>query len=85
MKILLPLWKYAADNQIPIMTHCIGGTIFYRGRKKDEWNEHPVFQQSIGEQRYEPLLLDAMQNEKIYFELYASIELTSVCWKKNIA
>lgn len=44
---LLPLWKYAADNNIPIMTHCIRGTIFYRGRKKDEWNRHPVFKQAM--------------------------------------
>ena len=44
---LLPLWKYAADNQIPVLTHCIRGTIFYRGPKKREWNEHPVFQQAM--------------------------------------
>lgn len=44
---LLPLWKYAADNNIPIMTHCIKGTIFYRGRKKDLWNKHPVFKQAM--------------------------------------
>ena len=44
---LLPLWKYAADNQIPVMTHCIKGVIFYRGIKKQEWNEHPVFQQAM--------------------------------------
>ncbi|PWV56195.1 amidohydrolase family protein [Chitinophaga sp. S165] len=45
---LLPLWKYAADNNIPILTHCIRGTIFYRGRKKTEWYEHPVFEQAMG-------------------------------------
>ncbi len=45
---LLPLWKYAADNNIPILTHCIRGTIFYRGEKKDKWNKHPVFQQAMG-------------------------------------
>ena len=28
---LLPIWRYAAENQIPIMAHCIMGTIYYRG------------------------------------------------------
>jgi predicted TIM-barrel fold metal-dependent hydrolase len=50
---LLLLWKYAADNNIPIMTHCIRGTIFYRGKKKNEWNEHPVFEQAYSKQPIE--------------------------------
>lgn len=41
---LLPLWAYAADNRIPIMTHCVKGTIFYRGYKKPEWSRHPLFE-----------------------------------------
>ncbi len=45
---LLPLWKYAADHGLPIMTHCIRGVIFYRGRKKPEWDFHPVFRQYMG-------------------------------------
>lgn len=44
---LLPLYKYSADNDIPVLTHCIKGTIFYRGLKKDDWNKHPVFQQAM--------------------------------------
>lgn len=44
---LLPLWKYAADNNIPVLTHCIKGVIFYRGIKKHSWNAHPVFKQSM--------------------------------------
>src|SRR6185436_827568 len=44
---LLPLWKYAADHQIPILTHCIRGTIFYRGSKKTEWDYHPVYKQAM--------------------------------------
>lgn len=39
---LLPLWKYAADNNLPIMTHCIRGTIFFRGNKRKEWYYHPI-------------------------------------------
>jgi hypothetical protein len=41
--LLLPLWKYAADNELPIMTHCIRGTIFYRGKKDTAWDQHPIF------------------------------------------
>ena len=61
---LLPLWKYAADNEIPIMTHCIKGTIFYRGKKKKEWDEHPVFKEYINFERKElgPLLLPEHKN-----------------------
>jgi predicted TIM-barrel fold metal-dependent hydrolase len=67
---LLPLWKYAADNGIPIMTHCIRGVIYYRGRKKKEWDFHPVFEQAMGKDKndesedndgYEPLLLPQMK------------------------
>lgn len=60
---LLPLWLYASQKQIPIMTHCIRGTIFYRGWKKSDWNRHPVFEQSIpGGGGYEPLLLPELAN-----------------------
>jgi hypothetical protein len=47
---LLPLWKYAVQQNLPIITHCIRGTIFYRGNKKKEWDEHPIFKQSMGKQ-----------------------------------
>lgn len=59
---LLPLWKYAADHEIPIMTHCIRGTIFYRGSKKKEWNYHPVFKEVIEEKDYRELLLPQTKN-----------------------
>lgn len=59
---LLPLWKYAADNELPIMTHCIKGTIFFRGDKKKEWDKHPVFEQATGEEKYKPLLLLETKN-----------------------
>ncbi|PSL26397.1 amidohydrolase family protein [Chitinophaga ginsengisoli] len=48
---LLPLWKYAADNNIPILTHCIKGTIFYRGRKQTAWYQHPIFEQPMSKQQ----------------------------------
>lgn len=67
---LLPLWKYAADKGIPLMTHCIRGVIYYRGRKEKEWDTHPVFRQYLGpddpnykalESDYEPMLLPQMK------------------------
>ena len=45
---LLALWKYTADNGIPIMTHCVRGPMYFRGKKKPEWNQHPFFDQAIG-------------------------------------
>lgn len=59
---LLPLWRYAAENSIPIMTHCIRGTIFYRGKKKKEWDRHPIFKQMEGNVE-KPLLLPELENK----------------------
>ncbi len=60
---LLALWKYAADNGIPIMTHCIRGTIFYRGKKKKEWDTHPIFKEVKSAGVYQSLLLPQLRNE----------------------
>lgn len=57
---LLPLWKYAADNNLPIMTHCIRGTIFYRGNKKKEWYYHPIIKDAKLADEY--MLLAKTQN-----------------------
>lgn len=46
-KNLLKLFLYACNKQIPILTHCIRGIIFYRGIKKKEWDMHPVFTQTV--------------------------------------
>ncbi|MCO6492907.1 MAG: amidohydrolase family protein [Phaeodactylibacter sp.] len=62
---LLPLWKYAADRSLPITTHCIRGTIFYRGRKKPEWDEHPVFKEVTSRGTFAPLLLPELKNEEM--------------------
>jgi predicted TIM-barrel fold metal-dependent hydrolase len=59
---LLPLWKYAADNSLPIMTHCIRGTIYYRGGKKSEWDSHPVFKQLKSDKSLMPLQLMESKN-----------------------
>lgn len=41
-KDLIKSYLFAQEHQIPIMTHCIEGTVFYRGKKEDKWNEHPI-------------------------------------------
>ena len=62
---LLPLWKYAADKKIPIMTHCIKGTIFYRGKKKTDWDKHPIFKEyaRTTDPKYDELLLPESKNK----------------------
>lgn len=44
--LLLPLWKYAEQNNLPILTHCVRGPMYYRGSKEKNWDFHPVFKQS---------------------------------------
>lgn len=64
-KELLPLWKYAADNALPILTHCIRGNIYYRGAKKKAWDKHPVFVQAGGNDDYsERLALLEIKNSE---------------------
>lgn len=59
---LLPLWVYAAQKNLPILTHCIRGTIFYRGIKESSWDYHPVFEQVMKEKTYDSLLLPEIKN-----------------------
>jgi hypothetical protein len=61
---LLVLWKYAQDRNLPIMTHAIRGTIYYRGAKKKAWGYHPVFVQGQHQRssKTEPLLLPERRN-----------------------
>ena len=54
---LLPLWKFASDNGFPIMTHCIRGTIFYRGSKIKAWDNHPVFRENNQNDTSRPFIL----------------------------
>ena len=43
--LLLPLWKYAEQNNLPILTHCVRGPMYYRGNKERAWDYHPIFQE----------------------------------------
>lgn len=43
--LLLPLWKYAQQENLPVMTHCVRGPMYFRGKKKTAWDKHPVFKE----------------------------------------
>jgi predicted TIM-barrel fold metal-dependent hydrolase len=43
---LLALYYYCVDNEIPVLTHCVKGSIFWRGRMYKKWNRHPVFERA---------------------------------------
>jgi predicted TIM-barrel fold metal-dependent hydrolase len=60
---LLAVWKYAADNGLPILTHCVTGPMYYRGKKKSEWNFHPIFKQANGKEDKPVDIENAEQNE----------------------
>lgn len=78
---LLPIWKYAADNGIPIMTHCIKGTIFYRGQKKGAWNKHPILQEQRRNGKLEPLPL--LQRKNKDFSINFTHPLNYLCLLKE--
>lgn len=62
-KDLLPLLLWACEHEIPVLNHCIRGTIYYRGDKKAAWNEHDLFVQSTGRKgETEPLKLYELKN-----------------------
>jgi len=37
---LMPVYEYAAQNNLPVLTHCSRGGIYYRG-DTDQWQTHP--------------------------------------------
>jgi Zn/Cd-binding protein ZinT len=45
--LLLPLWKYAEQEGLPILTHCVRGPMYFRGKKERAWDYHPIFQELI--------------------------------------
>ncbi|CAM4344077.1 amidohydrolase family protein [Flavobacterium terrigena] len=56
-KNLIEMYLFAQENEIPIITHCIAGTVFYRGKKQQEWNQHPVLKYHKKEGVYESIPL----------------------------
>jgi hypothetical protein len=63
---LLPIWRYASENDIPITAHCSVSPIYYRGKKKKEWNFHPIFKEEYSKGNYEPKLLPQIKNSDFY-------------------
>lgn len=59
---LLEVYKYALERQVPIMTHCIRGTVFYRGKKKTGWNKHPILKYNKGNKDFQPIPLPQSKN-----------------------
>lgn len=68
-EVLLPLYKYCVQRNLPIMTHCIKGTIFYRGKKKPEWDTHPIFTEGKIDKASKQELDD---DDKVDFDFNAS-------------
>jgi len=79
-KDLLNYMQYASEKHIPIITHCSKGPVFYRGKKKTEWNYHPIFNKfgKEGENEdCESLKLQGYKNSK--FTSYFSHPLNYHC------
>ena len=73
-KNLLAVWKYAEQHNIPITSHCIRGTIFYRGNKKKKWGTHDVFK---AENSNKKLLLPETKN--VDFQLNFTHPMNYLC------
>ncbi len=43
-KNLIDMYLFAQEHNIPIMTHCARGPVYYRGKKKKEWKTHPILE-----------------------------------------
>jgi len=56
-KNLIEMYRFAQENEIPIMTHCIAGTVFFRGDKKTEWSSHPILKYNKKGGQLEPIPL----------------------------
>lgn len=61
-KSLIPMYKFAVERNIPIITHCIEGTVFYRGKKEKEWNQHPILKYNKGQGVMAPIPLPQKDN-----------------------
>jgi predicted TIM-barrel fold metal-dependent hydrolase len=48
---LYPLFEYAQDNDIPVLSHCTPQGVYYRGKIKEEWLTHPLTGESLKKRR----------------------------------
>jgi predicted TIM-barrel fold metal-dependent hydrolase len=74
---LLPLWKYAQQRNLPIITHGIKGVIYYRGKLKNEWKYHAVFKESVKAGAFKPLFMPQIKNKN--FQVNFTHPLNFLC------
>lgn len=77
-KNLIETYKFAQEHQIPIITHCIEGTVFYRGKKKKEWSTHPILKYRKHKNK-EPLPIPLPQKKNYDFTKNFSNPLNYHC------
>jgi len=99
-KRLWDIYKYAEDNQIPIMTHCTRGGVYYKGELTLERRTDPVTGEVFPKMknseftdvysdpdRYRPIL-DSFPNLKLCFAHYGGWgdwdKFLSESWHENI-
>ncbi|MEM6736732.1 MAG: hypothetical protein AAF620_11755 [Bacteroidota bacterium] len=61
-KDLIDTWLFAQKHSIPIMTHCIEGTVFYRGKKEKKWKKHPILEYTNSKGKKVPIPLPQSKN-----------------------
>ena len=55
-------FKFVEENEIPIISHCIEGTVFYRGKKQESWNSHPILKYNKKNKEMLPIPLPQSDN-----------------------
>jgi len=84
--LLLPLWKYAEQKQLPILTHCVRGPMYFRGAKKTDWDTHPVFKQTSAKGGVnDPLLLSKTKNAEFTANFTHPMNFVCLLEKKFLA
>lgn len=59
---LIEMYEFAVKNNIPVMTHCVRGIVFYRGSKKEEWGKHPILKYNKGNNNLQNIPLPQKSN-----------------------
>jgi uncharacterized protein len=78
---LLPMYEWAIDNNIPIMTHCIEGSIFYQG-DMEKWRD--LFPKNIPEFTFDSQWsIEVAANENNYKKLKRDIFQRNFTQPKN--
>lgn len=90
---LEPIYEYAQEKNIPIMTHCSRGGVYYRGKITDEMLVHPKTKQKLerkGNKDFTDNYSDP-NNYKYVLEKYPKLKIClahfggEAEWKKHLA